>query len=194
MSNDNEEKREKLLQLVREVVQRDKELREQFQIGDKFRFIRDRLQALLVRVEESLILLQEKSIQKVNVVLEDESPVYVYLYNAQGLQFKTWQNMVGASVFYEYSVNRPIYAEKAQIDAFIRSRTNKAQHGYLTIAVKKSDIIKPEEKVEDMIGNPLIKVREGALKVNRMISFTHNGQDYILDEEGELVKKEESKI
>lgn len=190
MSNKEKEQEEKLLQLMRDAVQHDNELREKHQIGEKFRFIRDRLKALLSRIEESLITLQKETEDKADKVLEDETLVYVYLFNAQGLALQTWQKMLNPAVFYEYSVNRPIYTEKSHVESFIRGKTNKAQHGYITIAIKKQDISKTEASSKDIIGNPLIKVKEGSLNFKRMFSFTHNGHDYILNEDGVLVKKE----
>src|SRR3990167_9684781 len=103
--------------------------------------------------------------------------VYVYLFNAHGLNFSSWQKMLSPSVFYEYSVNRPIYGEKAHVEAVIRNKTNKAQHGYLTIAVKKELI--SSESSKDALGNPLIKVKEGGLKIERLICFFHHNHEYV---------------
>lgn len=191
MSNANKEEREKLLQLMRDMLEQDKALRAQYQIGDKFRFIRDRLNALAARIEENLGSLATEEIKKTDKVLEDDVIIYVHLFNAHGLMFHTWQKMLIPSFFYEYSVNRPIYTDKAQVDAFIRSRPNAVQHGYITLAVKKTDIL-PAGEVDvgkDSIGNELVKVREGSLQFERVIAFTQNNQEYILNEEGELEKK-----
>src|SRR5579862_525601 len=139
MSNDKELKN-KLIELMQSVIKQDNELREKFQIGDKFRFIRDRLKALLTNVETSLAELKFEDEIKSESAAEDETIVYVYLFNAQGLVLQTWQKMVNGNVFYEHSVNRPIYTEKPHVEAFIRGKTNKAQHGYLSVVIKKLDI------------------------------------------------------
>lgn len=185
----NKEQNEKLLNLLVETLQQDQALREQYQVGDKFRFIRDRLNALLGKVQENLTVLQIKIEEQTNRLLEDEVLIYVYLYNAQGMALQSWQKFLKPSVFYEYSVNRPIYTEKADLEAFIRSRPNRVQHGFLTIAVKKDHILNKAE-AQDSIGNPLIKVKEGALSINRLFHFTHNGLEYKLDEKGVLVKQQ----
>lgn len=191
MSADNKDKTEKLLKLVRESIAQDAQLREKFQIGEKFRFIKDRLNALVNTVEESIKAMEKLTEKASKELAQDEVLVYVYLYNAQGLVVNTWQKMVNPSVFYEYSVNRPIYTEKNDIEAFIRSRSQKVQHGFLTIALKKDDVLKLStiEVTKDAIGNPLVKVKEGSLKFNRLMSFTHNGIDYEIKENGELQKK-----
>lgn len=193
MSNGDKEIKEKLQKLVRDSIEADKKLREKFNIGEKFRFIRDRLLALDGRVQEELDALAVEIEKKTDKIAEGEVLVYVYIFNAQGLVLQTWQKMLNPSVFYEYSVNRPVYTEKAHIEAFIRSRTNKAQHGFLTIVIRKTDILPAPvgiEKVVDTIGNPLVKIREGSLKANKMFSFTHQENQYLLDEAGQIVKKE----
>lgn len=189
MSNDNQEKNELLLKLMQEAVQQDVALREKLQIGDKFRFIRDRLQALLSTVQERVTVYQEQIDRKKNPLKEDETLVFVYLYNAQGLLPSNWHNMVGKDVFYEYSVNRPIYSSKHDVETIIRSKQNKTSHAYLTVAVKKTDILPGHTK--DALNQDLIKVREGSLSLSRLIAFTHNNLDYIVDEFGTLKLKTE---
>lgn len=192
-STDNEQKI-KLLQLMQTALQQDQILRDQYQIGDKFRFIRDRLFALHKQIEETLSEFQQTIQHKKNEIAEDEMLVYVYLFNAQGVITKTWQKMLTPSVFYEYSVNRPIYLEQSAIESYIRSKKNKLQHGYFSIIIKKSDVIATPPLLpspKDVIGNPIIKVREGSLDFMKFVSFTHHGHDYVLDETGALVKREE---
>lgn len=189
MSDDKNEQTIRLLQLVRDAVQQDTELRETYQIGDKFRFIRDRLQVLLTRIEEEVNVFKKES-GEIQEILDDEILVYVYLYNAQGDVLPTWQKMLNRSVFYEYSVNRPIYAEKSDIEAYIRSKSKRIQHAYLSMIVKKQDIIPTSassDLYQDAFGHRLIKVKEGSL--NRVFSFTYNGIEYSVNETGEIQKK-----
>src|SRR3990167_4892630 len=150
MTNKTKEQAEQLRKLMRDILERDDALRKQYDIDKKFRFIRDRLDALSSKVEEQFEQLQEmeeKSQEK--SLQEDEVYVYVYLYNAQGIVFRTWRNMLNPDVFYEYSINRPIYEKQSQIDAFINNKTNKAQHGYLTVVVKKDDILPEKKEMKD---------------------------------------------
>ena len=190
MAETDKEQKEQLLTLVREALRKDDELRKTYQVGDKFRFVRDRLQALQLRLEQSLAL-DKPAEETKGKIAEDEVVVYVHLFNAQGIKFPTWQKMLTPSVFYEYSVNRPIYTEKAGIEAFIRQKVNKAQHGFLTIVVKKSSILKanPENPLTDAVGQPLIKVKEGSLRFENFVSFTHNDHEYVLNKAGELINR-----
>lgn len=188
--DDQKDQEQKILELVREAVQYDQDLRVQYQIGDKFRFVRDRLHALLAQLEHHRE--QSQVVKKNNAfqLSEDEIIVYVYLYNAHGVNLSSWQNMVTPKVFYEYSVNRPIYAEKKEVELLLRSKSDKLQHAYLAIAVKQKDIL-TNLSLKDSSGNALVKVKEGALRFERVVSFTHNQYDYSVNSEGSLIKKGE---
>src|SRR5207237_821400 len=104
-----------------------------------------------------------------------------------GVNFRSWQNMLTPNVFYEYSVNRPIYLEKRQIESLLRSKSNKLQHGYLTVAIKSSDIIQ-KELYKDPAGQSVIRVKEGALRFDRLVAFTHNQIEYVINPQGEFIK------
>ncbi|MBA3661660.1 MAG: type IVB secretion system protein IcmQ [Gammaproteobacteria bacterium] len=187
---DDKNKKEALLELVRQTIAKDEALREEFQVGNKFRFIRDRLIALQANLEENLAALEKQEKKWDEAIETHEALVYIYLYNAQGQLFSTWQKMVTPSVFYEYSVNRPVYSTKADVDAFIRSKSNKSHHGYLTIAVNQADILNPiAVPAQDTIGQTLIRVREGAFNVKKVVTFTHNNHEFYLNEDAELVRK-----
>ena len=182
---------EKLTCLIRETLQHDAELRGKYDVAEKFRFVKEKLLALLVHLEDEIKALQiaehEQNTQKENSA--DTVLVYVYLYNAQGVVLRSWSAMFTPKVFYEYSVNRPIYSDKSAIDTMMRAKPNRQQHGYLAIKVKQSDIISKSEAIlKDPIGNLLLRVREGSLKFENMQSFTHNDVVYRLNAQGELVK------
>ncbi len=179
----------KLIEIVRDAIKQDNDLREKYKIADKFRFVRDKLQSILDMLEQSVPVSMLEGKKAGAKIAADEVFIYVYLYNAQGLQFRTWQNLVTPKVFYEYSVNRPIYSEKNHIESLLRTKTNKAQHAYLTVAVQQSAIIKSldENSAKDIAGNPVIKVKEGSLRFEKLVAFTHLDHEYILNEMGELV-------
>ena len=189
---DINEQKNKLLDLVHEALAQDKALREKYQIADKFRFIRDHLQTLVTNVEESLKATEVEKAKKVDVTSEDEMLVYVYLFNTHGIMLNTWLKMLQPEIFYEHSVNRPVYTEKSHIEGLIKRKATKVQHAYLTIVMKKSDVSAAEGAVglKDIYDNPVIKVKEGALAFKNMVAFTHNDQDYEFNSDGELVKKQ----
>ncbi|MBV8803002.1 MAG: type IVB secretion system protein IcmQ [Gammaproteobacteria bacterium] len=190
----DKQQQEKLIEIIRQTLARDDALREKYDVKNKFRFVHDRLLALLAHLEKDLqVIVIEKEKQKVPILSADEQIVYVYLFNAHGHILRTWQNMLIPKVFYEYSVNRPIYGEKDHVENVVRAKANRTQHGYLVIAVNKMDIFKYEgsSSPKDVYGNIIFKVKEGSLAFNRLISFVHNGIEYSVSEQGELFKKSE---
>lgn len=189
MPKDSQELKEKLMQIVNEAVSVDAKLRADLNIGDKFRFIRDRLQALKQQVEETLQTIKVEETGTKQVIADDEQLVYVYLFNAHGIDTQSWMKMLHPSVYYEHSVNRPIYGAKEHVEMVIRNKSNRVQHGYLEVAVKKVAILnKGDENLKDSLGNPLLKIKEGSLRPERLICLTHNGNLYYVDENGRLAK------
>ena len=192
MPPENEQDRlSQLIAVIQDAIQRDSSLRQTHAIGEKFRFVRERLQSLLETIQKETSNQETKvHIPKALQLEEDEILVYIHLYNAQGAMVRTWQSMITPKAFFDFSVNRPIYTEKKDIEAFIRNKPNKAQHAYITIAMKKERVLPSpvEGGLKDPLGNTVIKVREGSLRHERMVSFTHNELIYVLSEEGNLVK------
>lgn len=191
MANDIKEKQENLLSLINELVKREAQIRAEFQIGDKFKFIRERLLSLQIQVEENLKCVTAEVEKQTSQVAEGEALVFVYLYNANGLIFNSWQKMLSPAVLYEYSVNRPIYQERAHIEAFIRNKPNRAQHAYLVMVVKSQEILPAKEDAvsADSNGNPLIKIQEGSLRIEKLVAFIHNEHEYTIGPDGALVRK-----
>lgn len=186
-AEDAAEQYEKLIQHVRQLIEHDISLREKYAVGEKFRFVRERLQELLQQLVAHAEVAQVAQAAEQSQPATDKVLVYVHLYNAQGTLLRNWSSMFLPKVFYEYSVNRPIYAEKNQIEAFLRTKKNKQHHGYLTIAVSREEIIFPPKQAgEEAAQNPVVKVKEGSLHFNNLVSFTHNDIDYTVSATGEL--------
>ncbi|OGT45596.1 MAG: hypothetical protein A3E83_04065 [Gammaproteobacteria bacterium RIFCSPHIGHO2_12_FULL_41_20] len=185
------DKEQKLLEIIRNLVEQDKKLREQYQMGDKFRFIHDRLHALLKKLQEELTMVETAKKLALQKIDEGDILVYVHIYNTQGSTFSTWQKMLLPSLFYEYSINRPIYSKKEYIEALLHAKNPRIQHAYLTIAVNPDAVFQSDENTapKDAIGNPLIKVKEGSLRLEKLATFTHEGQNYSINDKGELIKK-----
>lgn len=186
MPNEYKSKKEELLALIRKAIEQDEQLRGTYQVKDKFRFIRDRLKSLLTRVEESVAsLTQQEKEKKVEPLAEDETLIFVYLFNAQGILLQSWLKMLQPSVFYEYSINRPIYVDRKAVEAVIKTKGNKQQHGFLIFAQKKGNIL--GEALKDALGQETIKIKDGSLRAERLMGFVHNEIEYRI-EDGSLVK------
>ncbi len=185
------EEREKICALIKETLHQDEALRNQYHVGNKFAFLRDRLQVVLGPLEQSLktiaVAIEEK---KTESALPEDTVFYVYLFNAKGAALSSWVSMLTPKLFYEYSVNRPIYADRAAIDLLMKEKPDRRQHAYFSISAKSTDILLSGDAApKDSYGSPLIKVREGALSFDRLKSFFYNEEEYVINEMGQLVKK-----
>jgi len=177
-----------LIQLVSAVLQQDKMLREKYQVGDRFAFVSDRLKLLFGELQgyQSDVASSQSSSEDL-AYDHDALTVYVYLYNAQGLQLKSWLALLTPKALHEHAVNRPIFIDKDEIEAMLRSKPNAAQHAALVMLVKQDDII--PSLANDEVKTSLIRVREGSLKIEQVVSFFHNGSEYSFDAQNGLVKK-----
>ena len=182
--------------LIDDMIKYDQKLREQYQMGNKFIFVHDRLKMLSMYAEMHSSASPTHKEKKEGFKKEDsEVFVYVYLFNAHGLHLATWMRMLSPTLFYDHSINRPIYQDKTQVEGFIARKPNRAQHGYLTVVVNKNDILPgtSDAPLKDMYGYPLIKVKEGTLHFDKCTSFTHQGHDYQLTNKGEMILQEKPK-
>ncbi len=175
--------------IAKEVV-----LREQGQLGERFRFVREQLQMTL----EAMLALTSTAVVNSAAVdaaeeLVGKRRIYIYLFNAQGLDLRSWHRMLTAQALYEHSVNRPAYAEKAHIEALLRKKSNLHQHAYLTAAVLPENVQIMTTDVSGVSDDALIhgtaRVKEGSLRAEWLVAFTHNNIEYSVNAAGELVKK-----
>lgn len=180
---------EKLFVIMQHVVDAERDARAEYNMGDKFRFVRDRVLAENEIVTKAVAQFKEVHVKQIEALGEDEIIVFVYLFNAQGLALDAWRKAINPEALYDHSVNRPVYPSKADIDSFINRKMNKVQHAYLAIAIKKEHISPSQTVLKDSYDHPLIKVREGAFTMKKLISFTHNGVEYEVTQEGGFAKK-----
>ncbi|MCD8525328.1 MAG: type IVB secretion system protein IcmQ [Gammaproteobacteria bacterium] len=180
---DDKEQARLLYREVESLVQQEKALRKQYDIGDRYKAISSRLQALFEHVQESVSLPQQQlsPVRLPSVLGEGERYVFVHLFNAKGKILTRWESMLSPRLLYEYSVNRPIYTQKEQVEAYIRSREDSAQHAFLMMKVLDIKVLNGLEYIShcDSLGQSLIKLKEGALKEENLVCFFHQGERYI---------------
>jgi len=179
----------KLQNLLENLLAQDVKLRLQYEVENKFRFVKDKLQSFLDAIHAEMtaaVAVNAPTEISSNTPTETYAEVYIYLYNAQGLTVASWRNMLTRKLLYEYSINRPIYANKHHIESLIKSKTNREQHGYLAIKVLTQNVISQESPTKDALQNDIIKVREGAFRFENILAFTHNDIHYSVLNEGDL--------
>ena len=187
---DDKEKARELYREVETLINEEKTLRKTLGIGDRYKAISSRLEALLKYVHQAVSLPQQETVlERASPVLsEGQQYVFVHLFNNKGKVLSRWEAMLSPRQLAEYSVNRPIYAEQKQVEAYIRSRPNDDEHAFLMIKIEQSDVLHGDESTNnyDSLGYPLVKLKEGSLKEQGLIYFFHKASCYILSR-GHLV-------
>ena len=181
---DDKEQTRKLYRDVETLVNEEKALRKKLGIGDRYKAISSRLEALMQYVTQAVSLPKQEVVsERASPVLsESQQYVFVHLFNNKGKVLSRWEVMLSPRQLTEYSVNRPIYAEQKQVEAYIRSRPNDDEHAFLMMKIEQSEVLRSNESTDnyDPLGCPLLKLKEGTLKEQGLIYFFHKGGCYIL--------------
>jgi len=177
---------------LQSAVDKEGELRENCEIGVRFNVVNTQLQAAVEKFDKAVGIGEEKGEEAAKAeagLAEDETLVYVYLFNAHGMALRTWQNLLLPSAFFEHSVNRPIYADKEHVEAVLRAKPNKDRHAYVEVVIKKDDIFQTTggQDLQDKYGHPLLRLRQGALKPKNAQYFFHKDTKYKISKDGQIV-------
>jgi len=180
--DDKEQKRE-LYRDVEALVNEEKALRKELGVGDRYKAISSQLESLMQFVTDAVSLPQQEVVaERASPALsESQRYVFVHLFNAKGKSLSRWEVILSPRQLAEYSVNRPIYAEQKQVEAYIRSRPNDDEHAFLMMKIEQSDVLQGDGSTHnyDSLGHPLLRLKEGALKEQGLVYFFHKGGCYI---------------
>lgn len=173
-----DDEKHQFLNYLNGLVKQEESLRRKYGIGDNYRALANQFKAILARAQKQLDDQQADVGQKEksDVLGPHERLVYVHLFNASGKTMTRWANVLSPRNLMEYSVNRPIYGEEAQVKAYMRSRPQTDEHAYLVMKVDKAAVL--SEQVLDPLGQPLLKLKEKTLFIDSLVAFVHNGQRY----------------
>lgn len=183
-----------LVKELNNIVSMEKKLRQQCGIGARFKVISAQLEGTFKKFSDRAKKIQQAMQQdevKADTLSEDEVLIYVHLFNAQGSSLKNWQNLLLPHAMVNHSVNRPIYSKRNDIEKVLKIKPNKAQHSYLVVAVKKTDIVSAGKKeiLHDNQGFELLRIKHGSLERNKIVEFVHDEKVYEVNSQGELSKK-----
>lgn len=180
---DDKERKRELYREVETLVKKEKALRTELGIGERYRVISSRLEALLAYVHAAVSRPKQEAISDrvAPTLTETQQYVFIHLFNNKGKILSRWEPMLSPRNLSEYSVNRPIYAEQNQIEAYIRSRPNDDEHAFLMMKIEKSDILHGSDITNnrDPLGQVLLKLKEGSLQEQNLVYFFHKGGCYI---------------
>jgi intracellular multiplication protein IcmQ len=119
---------------------------------------------------------------------EDESEVYISLFQSDGYNINKWAVQVRS--LDRYMIGRPIYQSQEDIEKRIRLRAAANSEAYVAVVVKKSDIQSDTFAIvmKDQFDHPLLQLKERALQRGRIAVFVHQGVRYRFVD-GQLVKE-----
>jgi intracellular multiplication protein IcmQ len=180
---DDKERKRELYREVETLVNKEKTLRKELGIGDRYRVVASRLENLLAYVHAAVSRPKQEvmSDRDSPVLTETQQYVFVHLFNNKGKVLSRWEPMLSPRNLMEYSVNRPIYAEQSQVEIYIRSRPNDDEHAFLMMKIEQSDVLRDSDVAVncDSLGQPLLKLKEGSLKEQGLVYFFHKNASYI---------------
>ncbi|MFN3234595.1 MAG: type IVB secretion system protein IcmQ [Gammaproteobacteria bacterium] len=184
----------KLISTVQELIDKDQALREKYSVGERFQMIGRRLRGLLKYLKENADVGEGSEAvldQTSQGLAEDEAHVYLHLFNAQGRDLKRWPMMITQNKLSEYGFNRPIYSSLEHVRALLKSKSSLEENAYLVIKIKKSDIEQDAENTlyRDALDHPLLKLKEGTLKMENIETFVHMEHEYEFNAQGQLSLK-----
>lgn len=103
---------------------------------------------------------------------------FVSLYSADGTNIQKWEKILLA--LDKQIVTRPVYSTEREVKTLIRSKPNRKNDAYATFFLDKLDIIPPRDGKAplDRLGNPLLILKDTALKLTNITCFCHESGIY----------------
>ena len=118
-----------------------------------------------------------------------QKEVFLSLYNINGSSLSAWEKIIHNLP--SHVISRAIYAQEADVQAFIKTRDNKVNEAYVSIWVNPNDILvlSPDKTPKDRFGKALITLKDKAVLISNMNNFTHMSIQYIYANH-HLIKKD----
>ncbi len=109
----------------------------------------------------------------------DQIEAYVSLYNVDGGSVPKWEKIIQS--LDKQIVTRPVYATEQAARMAIRAKTIKKNDAYASFILNKADIIPPKDGKAplDRQGNPLLILKDTALKIENVTHFCHESGTYV---------------
>ncbi len=110
---------------------------------------------------------------------EGQIEAYVSLYNVDGGNMTKWEKILIS--LDKQIVTRPIYATEQAARASIRAKTVRKNDAYAAFYLSKADIIVPKDGKPplDRLGNPMLILKDTALKLTNITRFCHESGVYL---------------
>lgn len=146
-------------------------------IGKKLRQMRDNLAEKVDKFEDN----SESSLGFLSSKLAMENSlveVFVGLYSIEGVKLQSWEKIVAN--LRRQIVSRPVYASKDEIVSIIKSKEKKINEAYVSIFVKKEDILqlREDKRPVDKLGQTMLVLKDDAIALENINFFVHMSVSY----------------
>lgn len=115
---------------------------------------------------------------------DNEMLVFISLHQQDGCNLTGWELTLCA--LESGSISRPIYEKEEQAKQLVSARAASLNEGYCLVKVQKGDVLPVERR--DNLGQKLLSLRKGAVKLENVLRFVHFNQDSYSVVSGKLVK------
>lgn len=135
-----------------------------------------REQAIALK-KEATMTVAEKQIA-LRTLEEDEMLVYISIFQSEGHNLRKWELQL--SSLRSHLLGRPVYEKEEDVVKVIRQKLVKISEAFVVVAVKKADIQSFAYQAErvDRFGNPLLTLKDTAVKSENIFEFVHQDQRY----------------
>jgi hypothetical protein len=192
---DHEDRTDEIVALVDEACEFEKTCREKHEMGARFNVVANQLRLLQARCKDHHEVNKAEKIKAADdialvekPVADDETLVFVYLFNINGAKLRNWEPMLTDAALSEHSVNRPIYASLMEAQDIIRPRPNPTAHAIIEVIVSNELVLETAKTStrKDSLDHVMLRLRQSALKQMNVKAFYHAGETYCLAANGSL--------
>src|SRR3990167_3654845 len=102
----------KLLVVIKDAIAYEKSCRAQYEIGSRFSVIINQLNELAQDCQNEINTLSGNAAMNADInsnkgIAEDEVAIFMYLFNSQGANIKSWRPQLEFKALMDHSINRP---------------------------------------------------------------------------------------
>lgn len=107
-----------------------------------------------------------------------QQEIFVALYSSDGANLQSWERILVNLP--KQMISRPIYANEEDIQAIIKTKTNKNNEAYVSMYISQSDILElsPDRTPKDRLGKPLLTLKDKSLSLDNINRFVHTTGTY----------------
>lgn len=149
-------------------------------------FLRNALKPLKEIRKEAVVLRKEATATvadkqiELRDLAEDELLIYISIFQSEGHDLRKWELQL--SSLRSHLLGRPVYEKEEDVVKVIRQKLVQTSEAFVIVAIKKNDVQNFSYQAErvDRYGNPLLTLKDTAVKSENIFELVHQGKRYFL--------------